>query len=115
MKQNRDDWLIVLVGGPLFGALLHWKFEDSPGLVLSIATGFVVMGLIVVLRRVVGEQSWPRFLAVAFTAGVLTGLAVWWLVGRGTPWVFYAVPCGLLALVAGAFDRLTDRRAGKAD
>ena len=67
MKKN-EDWLIILVGGPLFGVLVDWKFETSPGLVLSIAVGLLVMSLIVGLRRLVGEQSWPRYLVVSFTA-----------------------------------------------
>ena len=61
MKIARDDWLILLVGGPLFGVLAHWRFDDAPGPALSIAVGIVVMALIVGLRRLVGDRSWLGF------------------------------------------------------
>ena len=110
MKKKNEDLLIILGGGPLFGVLVEMRFEQSPGLALSIAAGLLVMTMIVVLRRIVGEQSWPRFLAVAFTAGAMLGSALWWLVGSHNPWVFYALPGALFVLAAGVIDRLTSRR-----
>lgn len=110
MKKTTEDWLIVLVGGPLFGLLFRWKFPQSANVFAAIAVGVLVMILIVAMRRIFGDQTLPRFLLVSSAAGAMVGLAVWWLTGRQFPWYLYALPCSLFLLIAGAFDRLTSMR-----
>ena len=110
MTRKTEDRLIVLVGGPLFGVLFHWKFPEASSTFLAIAVGLVIMILVVALRRLLGDQTVPRFLVVSFAMGAMIGLAVWWLTGRQAPWYFYALPCGLFVVIAGGFERLTERR-----
>lgn len=110
MKKTTEDWLIILVGGPLFGLLFRWKFPQSANVIAAIAVGVLMAILIVAMRRIFGDQTLPRFLLVSSAAGAMVGLAVWWLTGRQIPWYFYALPCSLFFLTAGAFDRLTTKR-----
>ena len=107
MKNRSRALQIFIIGGILFASLSWYMFEVP--LVKAGLVGFCSMGMIAAADFWVPQKNvWVHGL-FSLLAGLLLGLAIWWLVPWDISWYYFSIPCAILVLAEAMFERLGER------